>query len=53
MDEAPEDLRAAALAAIDANRLAEAFRLWLPLAEAGDAEAQGIVGSLMHYSPAN
>ena len=50
MDEAPEDLRAAALAAIDANRLAEAFRLWLPLAEAGDAEAQGIVGSLMHCS---
>ncbi len=38
------------MAANDAGRLAEAYRLWLPLAEAGDAEAQAAVGSLMAYS---
>ena len=48
MDDAPEHRRAAATAANDAGRLAEAYRLWLPLAEAGDAEAA--VGSLMAYS---
>jgi hypothetical protein len=47
MGDAPEDHRAAGLAASEAGRLAEAYRLLLPLAEAGDAEAQGIVGSLM------
>lgn len=50
MDDAPEDRRAAALAANDAGRPAEAYRLWLPLAEAGDPEAQGHVGSLMAYT---
>lgn len=50
MGDAPEDRRAAALAANEANRFAEAYRLWLPLAEAGDPEAQGHVGSLMAYS---
>ncbi|MGL4423323.1 MAG: hypothetical protein ACRCZF_21880 [Gemmataceae bacterium] len=48
--DAPEDRRAAALAAADANQLAEAYRLWLPLAEAGDAEAQAQVGGLVAYS---
>src|SRR5436305_2322986 len=50
MDDAPEDRRAAALAANEAGRFAEAWRLWLPLADAGDPEAQGHVGSLMAYS---
>ena len=50
MADKPEDRRAAALAAVDANRLADAYRLWLPLAEAGDPEAQGHVGSLMAFS---
>lgn len=47
MDDTPEDRRAAALAANEAGRTAEAYRLWLPLAEAGDPEAQGHVGALM------
>lgn len=42
-----EEHRAAARAASEACRFAEAYRLWLPLALAGDAEAQGQVGSLM------
>jgi TPR repeat protein len=50
MSDTPEDRRAAALAAVEANRLADAYRLWLPLAEAGDPEAQGHVGSLMAFS---
>lgn len=50
MGDATEDRRAAGLAASEAGRLAEAYRLLLPLAEAGDAEAQGIVGSLMQCS---
>jgi hypothetical protein len=50
MAEAPEDAKAAGLAASEAGRLAEAYRLLLPLAEAGDAEAQGHVGSLMQCS---
>lgn len=50
MGDAPENYRAAGLAASEAGRLAEAYRLLLPLAEAGDAEVQGIVGSLMQYS---
>ena len=49
MPEVPYDRRAAALAAIDACNFAEAYRFWLPLAEAGDAEAQGAVGSLVSY----
>ncbi|OWK44953.1 hypothetical protein [Fimbriiglobus ruber] len=47
MENASEDRRAAAVAAMEANRFAEVYRLWLPLAEIGDAEAQGHVGSLM------
>jgi hypothetical protein len=50
MDDTPEDRRAAGLAASEAGRLADAYRLLLPLAEAGDAEVQGIVGSLMQCS---
>jgi hypothetical protein len=50
MGDASEDQRAAALAANEASRFAEAYRLWLPLAEAGDPEAQGHVGSLVAYS---
>jgi TPR repeat protein len=51
MGEVPEDNnRTAGLAASDAGRFAEAYRLLAPLAEAGDAEAQGIVGSLMQFS---
>lgn len=50
MDDNLEERRAAALAASDAGQLAEAYRLWLLLAETGDAEAQGVVGSLMQYS---
>jgi hypothetical protein len=50
MAEAPGDAKAAGLAASEAGRLAEAYRLLLPLAEAGDAEAQGHVGSLMQCS---
>jgi hypothetical protein len=50
VDDTPEHQRAAAMAANDAGQLAEAYRLWLPLAEAGDAEAQGAVGSLVAYS---
>jgi hypothetical protein len=34
-------------AASDANRFAEAYALLLPLADAGNPEAQGIVGSMM------
>jgi TPR repeat protein len=45
-----EDQRKAALAAWDANQLSAAYRLWLPLAEVGDAEAQAFVGSLLLYS---
>jgi hypothetical protein len=50
MDGASEDPRVVALAASEANRFAEAYRLWLPLADTGDAEAQGHVGSLMQCS---
>jgi TPR repeat protein len=50
LDDNMEDRRKAALAAWDANQLAEAYRLWLPIADAGDAEAQGHIGSLMLYS---
>lgn len=50
MDDNLEERRAAALAASDLGQLAEAYRLWLLLAETGDAEAQGVVGSLMQYS---
>lgn len=46
----PKNAMAAALAERDAGRLAEAYRMLLPLAEAGDAEAQAHVGSLMAYS---
>ena len=49
MDDVPVDRRAAALAAYDANRFAEAYRQWLPLAEAGDPEAQSHVGALMAH----
>ncbi|QDU18154.1 hypothetical protein [Urbifossiella limnaea] len=49
MDDALETRRAAALAASEAGRLAEEYRLWLPLAEAGDPQAQGAVGSLLAY----
>ena len=45
-----EHQRAEALAATEAGRLAEAYRLWLPLAEAGDADAQCQVGSMMLFS---
>jgi hypothetical protein len=50
MGDAPEDHRAAGRAASEAGRLAEAYHLLLPLAGVGDAEAQGIVGSLMRRS---
>lgn len=43
----PADQRAAGLAAHEAGRMAEAYRLLLPFAEAGDAEAQAHVGSLV------
>ncbi len=46
---APEDQRTAAVAALEANRFEEAYRLLLPLADAGDPEAQGAVGSLLLY----
>jgi hypothetical protein len=46
----PPDARAAGLAANEAGRFAEAYRLLLPLAEAGDAEAQAHVGSLVAHS---
>lgn len=49
MDDSLEARRAAALAASDAGRPAEEYRLWLPLAEAGDPQAQGAVGSLLAY----
>lgn len=49
MEDTPEDRRVAGLAASEAGRLAEAYRLLLPLAEAGDAEAQGILGSFVYY----
>lgn len=45
-----EELRAAAIAANEADRWAEAYRLWLPLAEAGDPEAQGQVGAIVANS---
>jgi hypothetical protein len=48
--DASEDRRVAALAASEAGRPAEEYRLWLPLAEAGDPQAQGAVGSLLAYS---
>jgi len=50
MGDSQDNHRAAGLAASEAGRLAEAYRLLLPLAEAGDAEAQGVVGSLMQCS---
>lgn len=49
MNLSPEDRRAAGVAANEACRFAEAYRLLLPLAEAGDAEAQGHVGAIMQY----
>jgi len=49
MGDTSEDRRAAALAANEASRFAEAYRLWLPLAETGDPEAQGHIGSLVAY----
>ena len=50
MDNTSHDHRSAARAASEADRLSEAYRLWLPFAEAGDVDAQSIVGSLMLYS---
>jgi TPR repeat protein len=49
VNDALEYQRAMALAASDSGRLAEAYRLWLPLVEAGDPEAQGAVGSLLAF----
>lgn len=49
MDDAAESQRAAALAAGEVGRPAEEYRLWLPLAEAGDPQAQGAVGALLAY----
>lgn len=49
MEHAPEAQRAAALAASEGGRLAEEYRFWLPLAEAGDPQAQGAVGVLLAY----
>jgi hypothetical protein len=49
MDDTAESQRAAALAASEAGRPAEEYRLWLPLAAAGDPQAQGAVGSLLAY----
>src|SRR4051812_43261700 len=51
MADAPDDPRAAGLAAHAAGRLAEAYRLLLPFAEAGDAEVQGVVGSDLVLGP--
>lgn len=42
-----DSVRESGIAAMDANRFAEAYRIFLPLVEAGDPECQGIVGSLM------
>ncbi|AWM40214.1 hypothetical protein GobsT_13390 [Gemmata obscuriglobus] len=50
MSDTTEDRRAAASAANEASRFAEAYQLWLPLAEAGDAEAQAQIGALMQCS---
>ena len=47
MDLAPDEARAAGLAANEAGRFEEAYGLLLPLAEAGDAEIQSIVGELV------
>jgi hypothetical protein len=47
MDLTRDEARSAGLAANMAGRFDEAYRLLLPLAEAGDAEIQGIVGGLV------
>lgn len=47
MDLTPDEARSAGIAANMAGRFDEAYRLLLPLAEAGDAEIQGIVGGLV------
>lgn len=47
MNDCLEDQRKAALAAWDANQLAESYRLWLPLADAGEVEAQAQIGSCL------
>ena len=47
MDVTPDEARSAGIAANMAGRFDEAYRLLLPLAEAGDAEIQGIVGGLV------
>lgn len=50
-DPTPEaDRRSSGFAAMEANRYAEAYQLLRPLADAGDAEVQGVVGSLMQLS---
>jgi TPR repeat protein len=50
MNNSSHDHRLAALAASEADQLSEAYRLWLPFAEAGDVEAQSLLGSLMQCS---
>lgn len=42
-------LREAARSADADGRLAEAYRRWLPLADAGDPEGMGAVGALLMY----
>jgi TPR repeat protein len=49
MNEVSEERRAEAIAANEADRFAEAYRQWLPLAESGDPEAQGHIGVLIAY----
>jgi TPR repeat protein len=50
MDPQDQDRLDRGRAANEAGRFAEAYALLLPLAEAGNAEAQGLVGSLMMLS---
>lgn len=50
MDDSPDGRRAAGIAASEAGRSGEAYRLLLPLAEAGDAVARGLIGSFMMTS---
>jgi TPR repeat protein len=50
MNEDPEKTRLAARASYEVGKLAECCQLWLPLAEAGDPEAQSFVGALMIHS---
>ncbi len=50
MEPADQDRLARGRAASEAGRVSEAYALLLPLAEVGNAEAQGIVGSLMMLS---